>query len=100
VVPNIFARRGQNPVVLDPSSEALEDIWWGKMDLGAEGDSALSNLLRKVAAQASAIRRTDPVFATRTIHLLLLSVTCDRWQATVPIAPSYCGDDFAIVEIK
>jgi hypothetical protein len=44
--------------------------------------------------------RTDPVFATRTIHLLLLNVTCDRWQAIVQIAPSYCGDDFSIVEIK
>jgi hypothetical protein len=100
VVPTIFARRGQNPIVLEPSSEALDAVGWGKMALGVEGDNALSNLLPKVAAQASAIRRTDPVFATRTIHLLLLSVTCDRWQATVPIAPSYCGDDFAIVEIK
>jgi hypothetical protein len=100
VVPNIFARRGQNPVVFEPSSEALEAVGWGKMALGAEGDSALNNLLRKVAAQASAIRRTDPVFATRTIHLLLLNVTCDRWQAIVQIAPSYCGDDFSIVEIK
>ena len=99
-MPTIFARRGQNPIVLEPSSEALDAVGWGKMALGVEGDNALSNLLPKVAAQASAIRRTDPVFATRTIHLLLLSVTCDRWQATVPIAPSYCGDDFAIVEIK
>jgi hypothetical protein len=94
VVSNVFAKRGQNPVVLKPSSKAFQ-IVADFSDLRVETDDALQTL----AVQSSAVRQTDPVFATRGVHLLLLGVTCDRWQATIPLPPFYCGGAFSIVAI-
>jgi hypothetical protein len=93
-VSNVFAKRGQNPVVLKPSSKAFQ-IVADFSDLRVETDDALQTL----AVQSSAVRQTDPVFATRGVHLLLLGVTCDRWLATIPLPPFYCGGAFSIVAI-
>jgi hypothetical protein len=94
VTSNIFARRGQNPVIFHPSSEALQEIV-DHSGHRVESDGAL----RDLAAQAIAVRRTDPVFATRGVHMLLLGVTCNRWRAVVSLPPFYCGGDFSIIEI-
>jgi hypothetical protein len=94
VIPHIFAKRGQNPVVFQPTSVALRAVI-KRPDLGVESDGALRNL----AALASAVRQTDPVFASRGVHLLLFGVTCDRWLALIPLPPLYCGGNFSIVEI-
>jgi hypothetical protein len=94
VIPEIFAKRGQNPVVFQPTSVALQAVI-KRPDLGVESDGALRNL----AALASTVRQTDPVFASRGVHLLLFGVTCDRWLALIPLPPLFCGSDFSIVEI-
>jgi hypothetical protein len=94
VTSNIFARRGQNPIIFQPPSEALQEIV-DHSGHRVESDSAL----RDLTAQAIAVRQTDPVFATRGVHLLLLGVTCDRWRAVISLPPFYCGGDFSIIEI-
>ena len=82
-------------MVFQPTSVALRAVI-KRPDLGVESDGAL----RDLAALASTVRQTDPVFASRGVHLLLFGVTCDRWLALIPLSPLFCGSDFSIVEIS
>jgi hypothetical protein len=58
-------------------------------------DGDLLDLLR----QARAVRTEDPVFSTRSVHLLLFGVECGRSVREDLAEPVHCGRHLSLVRI-
>ncbi|HSK40729.1 MAG TPA: hypothetical protein VK943_13265, partial [Arenibaculum sp.] len=97
IVPGIFAKRGQNPLVFMPRSRSI-----GEIALGPIPRVGKSELLRRLAYRASAVRsELDRIGSLEQgVFIVAFHVKCTDWPMALSMAPAHCGDAFSIVEVK
>ncbi|HYD31887.1 MAG TPA: hypothetical protein VEB64_13690 [Azospirillaceae bacterium] len=92
LVSNIFARRGQNPLVLTP---VLDDI--GKLSnpvsrILNQGDSRW--VVNEVMQFLDQLDEIQP--AIRNVYVVGYKVRCDYWPEDLPIRPVACDNGFSL----
>lgn len=96
LVPNIFARRGQNPLVFSSALEELNVVAHNPVSRLFNEDDA-----RRLAAQAGAIadKRTMVYPPIPAVYVIAYHVPCARWPDGLPIDLAYCEDGFSLVRV-
>jgi hypothetical protein len=95
VVTNLFARRGQNPLVHEPGSEAEARLAMNPIRRVVE-DGDLSALVADARAVAEA---GGPAFDPGRVHLVAFRRTCGDWPSGQPVQALACGPDFSVVSV-
>jgi len=96
LVPNIFAKRGQNPLVFQP---AVQDVGWLSQNIVTrvftEDDA------RWLVDQALPVaRRIDTVSpAMPALYLIGYQIRCPDWPKDLPVARVHCEDGFSLVQV-
>lgn len=91
-VPSIFARAGQNPLVLTPQNEAIQDLATNPIRR-AYNPQDLYNLARWLATARPSFGGSGRAFA------LAYFQDCDDWPARAHVRIVACGRDFSLVEV-
>lgn len=92
VVPSIFARAGQNPLVFDPAAEALRAVQLNPIfRVRREGD--LAKLVKMAAAVAASPGRPQ-------VFVVLYGRDCEGWPEIPRTTLAACGGDFVIVRVS
>lgn len=91
-VPNVFARAGQNPLVLEPRNEAIQDLATNPIRRAYNAQD-LYNLARWLAAARPTFGGSGRAFALAYFH------DCDDWPARAHVRIVACGRDFSLVEV-
>jgi len=96
IVPNLFAKRGQNPLVYAPALEAMEPL--GRNPISRVGTSTelrrLVDEARRVARQRNAVRPPLP-----GVYIVVFHRRCRDWPRGLPVKAVACGDDFSLMEV-
>lgn len=95
VVTNLFARRGQNPLVHEPGSEAEARLAMNPIRRVVE-DGDLSALVADARAVAEA---GGPAFDPGRVHLVAFRRACGDWPSGQPVQALACGPDFSVVSV-
>lgn len=96
LVPNIFARRGQNPLVFDSTLEELNRVAYNPVPrLFTSGDSRW--LVDQVAPVLRVRDSLEP--PVTGLYIIGYHVPCDRWPAELMIRPVRCEAGFSLVEV-
>lgn len=91
-VPNVFARAGQNPLVVTPANQAEEWLAGNPIRrLTSEDD--LYNFAADVAAARPVLGGSGRAFAVAYFR------KCGEWPARAQVRLVACGSDFSIVEV-
>lgn len=96
LVPNIFARRGQNPLVFASPLEELNRVAYNPVARIFTGDDA-RRLFEQVGPIADAKDRASPRITG--VYVVAYRVPCSRWPTDLKIRPLRCETGFSLVEI-
>ncbi len=96
LVPNIYAKAGQNPLVFTPTIPELLPLA-GNPIPRIVGDDDLRRFVGDVARVARAAGEARPPFAGA--YAVVWHRPCTSWPADLPVRFTACGRDFAIVEV-
>lgn len=96
IVPSIFAKAGQNPLVFDPPSPTLRAIALGP--IARVGDVVAR---RRFKANAVRIRaELDRIgYNRQKVYAVVYGETCGLWLTSHPFRPVSCGSGHALVEV-
>lgn len=97
IVPGIFAKRGQNPLVFSPPSPSVAEIALGPIPRAGKAEH-----LRRLAYRASAVRsELDRAgLAHQGVYVVAFHVRCADWPMALPIGATVCAEGFSIVEAQ
>lgn len=93
LVPTLFAREGQNPLVWTPSTAAIGALERNPLPRLFSPDD-YRRFVEPAAAVAAEAGRTGPA-----VYAVAFFATCDEWPAGLPVAPVVCGRDFSIMHV-
>lgn len=96
LVPNIFARQGQNPLVFDSPLEDLDRL--ARNPVGRifhSGDARW--LIGEVMPLANHRATVDPPIPA--VYVVGYRVPCEWWPADMPIRAEHCAPGFSLIEI-
>ena len=96
LVPNVFARAGQNPLVYTPAREEMAPLGRNPI-LRLFGPDGLRHLATEAARVASRRNVMDP--PPTGVFVIAHHVRCDAWPADVPVRAAACGPDFSLMEV-
>jgi hypothetical protein len=97
IVPAIFAKPGQNPLVLEPPSPTLKRI-----SLGPIPRVIWPRDFKRVAANAAKIRAEldQPGGSGRKVYIVSYDASCEDWSDDLRLRPVVCADDHSILEVE
>lgn len=96
LVPNIFARQGQNPLVFDSPLEDLDRLARNPVGRIAHSDDA-RRLIGEVMPLAN--HRADVEPPLPSVYVVGYGVPCAWWPGDMPIRAERCGPGFSLIEI-
>ncbi|HSV29117.1 MAG TPA: hypothetical protein VLL76_06145, partial [Candidatus Omnitrophota bacterium] len=96
LVPNIFARQGQNPLVFTPSLEALNWNAYNPAPRLIDRDDS-RRLAAQVAPVADQCDLVDPPILG--VYVVGYHVPCYLWPSDLRVRPVWCEPGFSLVEI-
>jgi hypothetical protein len=97
IVPGIFAKRGQNPLVFSPPSRSIAGIALGPIPRVGEAGH-----LRRLAYRASAVRSEldGAGLAHQDVYVVAFHVKCADWPTALPMVAIVCAEGFSIMEVQ
>lgn len=96
LVPNVFARRGQNPLVFDSALEELDRVARNPVArIFHAGDARW--LVGEVMPIAN--RRATVAPPIPAVYVVGYHVPCPWWPADAPIRPVHCAATFSLIEV-
>jgi hypothetical protein len=96
IVPNLFAKPGQNPLVYAPALEEMRVLGRNPI-LRVLSDSDLRLLVDEAVRVAE--RRDDVRPALPGVFAVVYHRRCRDWPRDLPVRPVACGTDFSLMEI-
>jgi hypothetical protein len=98
VLPNVFARRGQNPLTFDPG---LHDLWAVAYNpiSRATTDAELASFVAHVDNTTRAIHAAPGRAGFPGVYLVVFNRGCADWPETRPVEPVACGPDHALMRV-
>lgn len=97
VVPNVFARKGQNPLVFTPAADSLQAV-----ALNPVARVGTPPLLRRFIREVDdAVRdiHAMPGAAGTGVYVILFNRGCGEWPRGLPAAPVACEADHALMRM-
>ncbi|WP_142848063.1 hypothetical protein [Telmatospirillum sp. J64-1] len=97
LVPNIFARRGQNPLVFSSSLKEFNQVSFNPVPRIYTPQDArwLVNQARPVAEKRDTI--TPPIPG---VFIIGYHIPCDRWPQDQPLREVHCHQTFSLIELE
>lgn len=96
IVPNLFAKPGQNPLVYAPALEEMRVLGRNPI-LRVPSDGDLRRLVGEAVRVAE--RRDDVRPALPGVFVIVYHRRCRDWPPDLPIRPVACGADFSLMEV-
>jgi hypothetical protein len=93
VVPNVFAKAGQNPLVLVPPNQAFRDLVRNPI-FRVRTEDALERLVGSLRAYAAT---GDPLFGEDRLFIVAFGRGCQDWPARTRVRLVHCGRGFSLV---
>ncbi len=96
VLPNLYAKAGQNPLVFTPALPELLPLAGNPIPRVFD-EAGLRRFVGEVASVARAAGVARPPFAGA--YAVVWHRPCTSWPADLPVRFAACGRDFALVEV-
>ncbi|HSK39727.1 MAG TPA: hypothetical protein VK943_08160, partial [Arenibaculum sp.] len=96
IVPNLFAKPGQNPLVYAPALPEMRIL--GRNPILRVMSDADLRLLVDEAARVAELR-TDIQPALSGVFVIVYHKRCRDWPQDLPVRPVACGADFSLMEV-
>ncbi|WP_181706014.1 hypothetical protein [Chthonobacter rhizosphaerae] len=96
IVPAMFAKAGQNPVVFSPPSAMLKAISLGPIHRTSSSAGQRALLFRAAKVRAELDQAGLP---GQSLYVAAFGTTCKEWPSGLPLRPAVCGGAYSIVEV-
>lgn len=92
---HLFARRGQNPVVLELNSDILQSMIAGPIRYVKDKD-ALNDLIERIREGA----QEDSLFDELPVFLVTFQVPCSDWPDGSDAEPVFCDQEISVMQVS